>query len=131
MIRHFTTKFSSRFSDIRSCENDFRLFSTPFDIQDDAAPEKYQMNLIELQCSNEIKSKFYCEHVSVLDFYKKHLESKRHPNLVKHAKKVASISGRTYACEHLFSTMKLTKTNLGAQPTDEHLQEVMLLSSST
>ena len=31
MIRHLRTEFSSRFSDIRSCENHIRLFSTPFD----------------------------------------------------------------------------------------------------
>ena len=37
--------------------------------------------------------------------------------------------GGIYACEILFSTMKLTKTKLGAQPTDEHLQDGMLLSS--
>ena len=85
------------------------------------------MKLIELQCSNKIKSKFHCEHVSLLDFHKKYLQSKRYPNLVKHA----SIFGSTYPCEQLFSTMKLTKSKLGAQPTDEHLQDVTLLSSST
>ena len=44
---------------------------------------------------------------------------------------MASIFGSTYACKQLFSTMKLTKTKLGAQPTDEHLQGAMLLFSST
>ena len=44
---------------------------------------------------------------------------------------MASMFGSTYACEQLFSTINLTKTKLGAQPTDEHLQDAMLLSSST
>ena len=44
---------------------------------------------------------------------------------------MASIFGSTYAGEQLFSTIKLTKTKLVAQPTDEYLQDVMLLSSST
>ena len=44
---------------------------------------------------------------------------------------MASIFDSTYACEQLFSTMKLAQTKLAAQPTDEHLQDVMLLSSST
>ena len=48
MIRHLRTEFSSRFSDICSCENDIKLFSTPFDIQVNAVPKKYQMKLIEL-----------------------------------------------------------------------------------
>ena len=89
------------------------------------------MKLIELQCSNKIKSKFHFEHVLLLDFFEKYLESKRYPNSVKHVQKMASIFDSTYACEQLFSTMKLAKTKLAAQPTDEHLQDVMLLSSST
>ena len=45
---------------------------------------------------------------------------------------MTSIFGSTHACEQLFSTMKLAKTKLVvAQPTDEQLQDVMLLSSST
>ena len=108
-----------------------RLFSTPFNIQVHAAPEKYQMKLIELQCSNKIKSKFHFEHVSLLDFYEKYLESKRYPNSVKHVQKMPSIFGSTCACEQLFLTMKLAKIKLVAQPTDENVQDVMLLSSST
>ena len=48
VTRRLRTEFLSRFSDIRSRENDIRLFSTPFDVQVDAAPEKYQMKLIDL-----------------------------------------------------------------------------------
>ena len=87
VIRHLRTEFSSRFSDICSLENDIRLFSTPFDIQVDAAPEKYQMKLIELQCSNEIKSKFRCEHVSLLDFYKNILNPNDIPTLLNMPKR--------------------------------------------
>ena len=89
------------------------------------------MKLIEVQCSNKMKSKFYFEHVSLFDFCEKYLESKRYPSSVKHVQKMASIFGSTYACEQLFSTMKLTTTKLAAQPTDKYLQDVMLLSSST
>ena len=73
VIRHLKTEFLFRFIDIRSRENYIRLFSTPFDTQVDSVPEKKNMKLIELQCSNELKSKFHCEHVSLLDFYKKYL----------------------------------------------------------
>ena len=79
--RHLRAEFLSRLSDIRSREIDIRMFSTPFDIQVDAEPEKYQMKLIELQCSNKIKSKFHCENESLLDFYKKYLESTTIPQL--------------------------------------------------
>ena len=54
------------------------------------------------------------------------------PILLNMSKKMTSIFGSTYACKQLFSTMKLAKTKLVvAQPTNEHLQDVMLLSSST
>ena len=76
VTRHLRSEFSSRFSGIRSRKIDIRVFSTQFDIQVDAAPEKYQIKVIELQCSHKIKSKFHCEHESPLDFCKKYLESK-------------------------------------------------------
>ena len=43
---------------------------------------------------------------------------------------MASIFGSTYAREQLFLTMKLTKTKLRVQLSDEHLRDFMLLSSS-
>ena len=41
VIRHLRTEFSSRFSDFHFRENGVRLFSTRFDREVDAAPEKY------------------------------------------------------------------------------------------
>ena len=74
VIRNLRTKFSSGFSDIRSLQNLFRLFSTPFDVDVNTVPEKFQMDLIELQCSDELKAKLHTESnqgISLLDFYKK------------------------------------------------------------
>ena len=73
VIRNLRTKFSSRFSDIRSLENKFRLFSTPFEVDVNTISEKFQMNLIEMQCSDELKSKFPAKGLSMFDFYKKYL----------------------------------------------------------
>ena len=112
VIQHLRTEFLSRFGDIRSLENDIKLFSTPFDVQVDTVQEKYQMELVELQCSDELKSKFHDEVVLLLDFYKKYLECKQYPNLINHAKKMASMFGSTYVCEQLFLSMKVTKSKL-------------------
>ena len=71
VIQNLRTKFLSRFGDIRSLENDIKLFCTPFDVQVDTVQEKYQMELVELHCSDELKSKFHAEGVLLLDFYKK------------------------------------------------------------
>ena len=75
-IQNLRTEFSSRFSDIRSLQNKFRLFSTPFDVDVNTIAEKFQMDLIEMQCSDELKAKFYTEGISLLDFYKKYLLEK-------------------------------------------------------
>ena len=98
MIQHLRTKFLSRFGDIRSLENDIKLFSTPFDVQVDTVHENHQMELVELQSSNELKSKFHAEGVLLLEFYKKYLESKQYLNLITHAKKMTSMFGSTYIC---------------------------------
>ena len=71
VIQNLRTEFASRFSDIRSLQNKFRLF-TPFDVDVNTIPEKFQMDLIEMQCSDELKAKFYTEGISLLDFYKKY-----------------------------------------------------------
>ena len=76
VIQHLRTEFLFRFGDIRSVENGIKLFSTPFDVQVDTVQEKYQMELVELQCSDELKLKFHTEGVLLLDFYKKYLECK-------------------------------------------------------
>ena len=85
VTRHLRTEFSSRFSDIPSPENGIRLFSTPFDVQVDATPEKYQMKLIELQCSNKIKSKFHFE-LDCLTFMKNILNPNDIPTLLNMSK---------------------------------------------
>ena len=65
VIQHLRTEFLSRFDDIRFLENDVKLFSTPFDVQVDTVQEKYQMELVKLQSSDELKSNstprvYYC-----------------------------------------------------------------------
>ena len=86
MIGNLRTEFASRFSDIRSLQNKFRLFSTPFDVDVNTILEKFQMDLIEMQCSDELKAKFYTEGISLLDFYKKYLlESRLYPTLTNNA----------------------------------------------
>ena len=88
------------------------------------------MQLIEPQCSNELKAKFYSKHVSLLDFYKKYLESKQYTNLVKRVKKMASTVSQHLCLLTIISSIKLTKTKLRVQLSDAHLQNVMLFSSS-
>ena len=70
------TDFFSRFSDNRSLQNKFRLFNIPFDADINTIPEKFQIDLIQMQCSDKLKAKFYAEGISLLDFYKRYLPLK-------------------------------------------------------
>ena len=123
-------KFSSRFSDFRLLETKLRLFSTPFDVDKLKIPENFQMEVIELKCNAQLKSKFYaCENLII--FYKENLSSDEYPNLVKNGKQMISIFGSTYNCEQLFSTMNYTKSKLRSRITDNHLTDVLRIASST
>ena len=102
VIRNLRTEFLSRFGDIRSLENDIKFFSTPFYVQVDTVQAKYQMELVELQYSNQLKSKFHVEGVLLLDFYKKYLECKQYSNLINHAKKMASMIGSLMCANRCF-----------------------------
>jgi hypothetical protein len=63
-------EFKSRFQDFRKYETSFLIFASPFEVDVEAEPEKFQMELIELQSREEMKSKF--PNVSLLEFYKLH-----------------------------------------------------------
>ena len=53
-------ELASRFKGLRACNSDFHLFTSPFDYVVDDVPDELQMEVIELQCNEELKSKFSC-----------------------------------------------------------------------
>ena len=96
----------------------------------ESAPSEVQIELIDLQCSNELKSRFAA--VSHAHFWRKHiLLTKRFTGLVDNAMRTVAAFGCTYCCEQLSSRMKLTKSKFRAQLTDGHLNDVLLLSVSS
>ena len=132
MVHGLREEFSSRFEDFRLHASDFKLFATPFDVEVSTASECFQMELIDLQSDDLLKSKFYCEDMLLLDFYAKYVSpSGKYPNLANHAKKMTSLFGSTYSCEQLFSKLKHTKSKLRAALTDGHLDNVLLLTSTS
>ena len=113
-------------------KDNFKLFTSPFDVDVESAPSEVQMELelVDLQCSNELKSCFAA--VSHADFWRKHiLLTKCFPGLVDNAMRTVAAFSSTYCCEQLFSRMKLTKSKSRAQLTDGHLNDVLLLSVSS
>ena len=74
----------------------------------ESAPSEVQMELVDLQRSDELKSRF--DAVGHADFWRKHIHlTKRFPGLVDNAMRTVVAFGCTYCCEQLFSRMKLTK----------------------
>ena len=64
-------QFSACFSDLQGYKDDFKLFTSPFDVDVESAPSEVQMELVDLQCSHELKSHFAA--VGHADFWRKHI----------------------------------------------------------
>ena len=54
-ITTLKTEFSHRMASFDVYEQDFKIFSSPFDIDVDLVPERYQIELIELQCTSHLE----------------------------------------------------------------------------
>ena len=106
----------------------FKIFSSPFDIDREEVLLQLQMELIDLQCSEDLKSKFLVFHI--LELYKDYVHpSGQFPNLITHTQQVVSIFGIQYLCERLFFEMKYALSMLYSQLLNHHLSDVLLLSS--
>ena len=109
-ITTLKTEFFHRMASFDVHEQDFKMLSSPFDIDVDLVPEKYLIELIELQCTSHLREKF--REAPLIDFYKLYFPKTTFPKLYYHALKMACVFGSTYICEQFFSKMKLTKTKL-------------------
>jgi hypothetical protein len=50
-------EFSSRFQDFRKHEAAFSLFSTQFDVNVETVPDEFQLEITDLECNEDLKSK--------------------------------------------------------------------------
>ncbi|UYV78105.1 hypothetical protein LAZ67_16000132 [Cordylochernes scorpioides] len=116
-------EFETRFSDFKSLEGKFTLFSSIFSINIESVPNHMQMEVIDIQCDSDLKAKFI--EVGVSEFYK-YLPA-RFENTRKLAYEIMSMFGSTYRCELLFSLMKGNKSPIRSRITDVHLGSVLKL----
>ena len=116
-LRRLHGEFERRFEDFSV------IFSMPFNVNCETG---LQLELIELQCNTQLKQLFL--NVPKLEFYKS-LSKSTLPNLISHAQKVTMFAS-SYACEQVFSTMKLRKSCLRNRLTDEHLTYLLRISAS-
>ena len=122
-------EFADRFTDLRVHSGKLLVFSNPFQVEVDGAPEAVQMELIELQCSAALKAT--SKEVPLVELYRMHLPTEQFPALTKHAKIIASLFGRTYVCEQLFSKMNFVKCKTRTQLTDGHLDDALRLAGTS
>ena len=119
-------EFSRRFGDFDVQKCRFELLSNPFAVDVEKAPTNLQMELIELQCDETLKSKFHS--VGAAQFPQFIPDTM--PQLRTEVAQLLSMFGSTYLCEQLFSSMKMTKTSHRRRLTDEHLCSIMKVSSA-
>ncbi|XP_076057126.1 general transcription factor II-I repeat domain-containing protein 2-like [Oratosquilla oratoria] len=122
-------EFASRFAGVRVLVADFKLFTAPFDFPVEDAPASLLMELVELQCNDEMRAKFCTS--SPLSFCRNIvLPSNNFQKYIAHVQRIVAMFGSTYCCEQLFSKMKYTKSHLRFQLSDHHLNYIILLSTS-
>ncbi|XP_068110957.1 general transcription factor II-I repeat domain-containing protein 2-like [Hyperolius riggenbachi] len=67
-IASLAEEFKRRFQDFAAIEKEISLFSSPFSVDPDDAPEQLQLELIELQCNSELRSRY--QQLSLVNFYR-------------------------------------------------------------
>ena len=104
------------------------MFQRPFTVKvEEIEDAELQLELLDLR-SNEGMKDIYQEQ-SLLQFYSQ-LEEETYPVLLKNARFWIAQFGSKYRCEHGFSVMKLNKSKLRSQLTDEHLDAIMRIATT-
>ncbi|XP_023221595.1 general transcription factor II-I repeat domain-containing protein 2A-like isoform X1 [Centruroides sculpturatus] len=136
-VNTLLTSFNERFGEFQKYKIYLQLFSTPFDVKVEDAPPDVQLELIDIQCSDELKSQF--KNSNLLTFYKE-LPDTSFPKLKDNARFCASMFGSTYVCEQAyigtakqackFSLMNLNKCKTRNRLTNENLENLLVISTS-
>ena len=88
------------------------------------------LNSLTRTANDELKTKLY--NSSPLSFFRDiALPSSNFPKYIAHVQRIVAMFGGTYCCEQLFSKVKYTKFRLRSLLSDRHLNNIILLSSSS
>ena len=127
VIASLMAEFNHRFQDFSAIEKEIKMFSTPFLVDAEEVEESLQLELIEMQCDDSLKSQHQL--FSLPDFYQS-LDNAKFPLMRRHAKRMMSLFGSTYICEQTFSLLNRNKNSLRTKMTDSHLCEVLRVSTT-
>ena len=102
--------------------------TAPFSFDCAKAPNDCQMELIDMQCDLTLKETFLNVHPK--EFFGG-LSEDNFPHIKDFVKKMMVLFGSTYICEQTFSAMSITKSKQRSQLTDENLQPVLRIPTSS
>ena len=126
-LQKLSDDFAKRLQDIRGREKEIKIFANPMNCDIEDAPVNLQAELIEVQNDLALQGTF--DPRNALSFYRE-LPAKDYPNLIRFAKRYASLFGSTYQCEALFSKMKFLKNKQRNALTDEHLNDSLIVANN-
>ena len=121
-------EFAKIFADFNVMEHEFDLLKSPFSYNVETVADELQMELIDLQVDNALKSIF--EKKPLIKFYES-LQPEKFKNVKKIARKMFVLFASTYICEQIFSSMKINKSKNRSLLTDLNLQVVLRISTSS
>lgn len=127
VLDNLIEEYNRRFKDFEKHEITLKLAFQPHILDVSEAPEKFQMELIELSEDNIVKAQFDNKEDPVR-IWKRATE---YPRLREHARKLISCFCSTYLCESSFSYMRQIKNDLRTQMTDVHLENQLKLKTSS
>ncbi|XP_070405911.1 general transcription factor II-I repeat domain-containing protein 2-like [Nothobranchius furzeri] len=126
-ISSLVEEFQQRFRDFAAIEKEITLFSSPFSVDPDDAPDHLQLELIELPCDAEHRSRH--QQLPLVNFYRQ-LDEGRFQAVRTFAKKMPSLFGSTYTCEKTFSVMNINKSRMRTRLSDSHLRDVLRIKTT-
>ncbi|CAK1589281.1 unnamed protein product [Parnassius mnemosyne] len=121
------SQFSDRFGDFEKVSSKLKVFANPFSCDIEEVPSNLQMNMIDLQSNDVLKSTFY-ELKDLVKFYGS-LPSD-FDELKKFAQQFITIFGSTYLCEQTFSIVNYRKNKCASRLTDEHLRAILRIATT-
>ena len=123
-------EFTIRFSDFRKIEIELKLFNDPFSFAYDKASVEYQLEVIELQRQEGLKT-FHRENTLSLFYKKLHYLKNEFYQILNLSRKLLCMWGSTYSCKQFFSSMKNIKTAQRNRLTDRHLANILRIKNAS
>ena len=123
-------EFTISFSDFRKIEIELKLFNNPFSFEYDKASVEYQLELIELQRPEGLKT-FHRENTLPLFYKKLHSLKNEFNQILNLSRKLLCMWGSTYPCEQFVSSMKNIKTAERKRLTDRHLANILRIKNTS